>query len=124
MSIKGLKSALIRTSLFAAIKILYVYLTVHVLKDLWYIGSGSYEIEFSFFKELVQHHVSGQLKVAPEHCSAAVLDKMGKPHIEAYVEFSRKYFGFSKKEGKVMDGETTVWKQLRSCLATSLTTKC
>lgn len=54
----------------------------------------------TFFRELVAHHVSGQLKVAPEHCSAAVLDKMGKPHIEAYVEFSRKYFGFSKKEGK------------------------
>ncbi len=32
----------------------------------------------SFFKELVQHHVSGQLKVAPEHCSANVLDHMGK----------------------------------------------
>ena len=54
----------------------------------------------SFFRELVAHHVSGQLKVAPEHCSAAVLDKMGKPHIEAYVEFSKKYFSFSKKEGK------------------------
>ncbi len=54
----------------------------------------------TFFRELVAHHVSGQLKVAPEHCSAAVLDKMGKPHIEAYIEFSRKYFSFSKKEGK------------------------
>ena len=54
----------------------------------------------TFFRELVAHHVSGQLKVAPEHCSAAVLDKMGKPHIEAYVEFSKKYFSFSKKEGK------------------------
>ena len=36
-----------------------------------------------FFKELVKYHISGQLKVAPEHCSAAVLDKMGKPHIDA-----------------------------------------
>ncbi len=54
----------------------------------------------AFFKELVAHHVSGQLKVAPEHCSAAVLDKMGKPHIEAYVEFSKRYFKYSKKEGK------------------------
>ena len=53
-----------------------------------------------FFRELVAHHVSGQLKVAPEHCSAAVLDKMGKPHIEAYVEFSKRYFRYSKKEGK------------------------
>ena len=54
----------------------------------------------SFFRELVANHVSGQLKVAPEHCSAAVLDKMGKPHIEAYLEFSKRYFRYSKKEGK------------------------
>ncbi|MGN0545940.1 MAG: YgiQ family radical SAM protein [Acutalibacteraceae bacterium] len=54
----------------------------------------------SFFRELVAHHVSGQLKVAPEHCSAAVLDKMGKPHIEAYIEFSKRYFKYSKNEGK------------------------
>ncbi len=54
----------------------------------------------SFFKELVAHHVSGQLKVAPEHCSAAVLDKMGKPHIEAYLKFSKKYFAISKAVGK------------------------
>lgn len=54
----------------------------------------------TFFRELVAHHVSGQLKVAPEHCSAAVLDKMGKPHIEAYLEFSKKYFKYSKSEGK------------------------
>ena len=53
-----------------------------------------------FFKELVKHHVSGQLKVAPEHCSAVVLDKMGKPHIEAYKEFSRRYFNFTKSIGK------------------------
>ena len=38
-----------------------------------------------------------QLKVAPEHCSAAVLDKMGKPHIEAYKKFAQKYFAISKK---------------------------
>lgn len=53
-----------------------------------------------FFRELVAHHVSGQLKVAPEHCSAAVLDKMGKPHIEAYLEFSKRYFRYTQKEGK------------------------
>ena len=58
------------------------------------------DIDDTFFRELVAHHVSGQLKVAPEHCSAAVLDKMGKPHIEAYLEFSKKYFKFSKHEGK------------------------
>lgn len=54
----------------------------------------------TFFKELVKHHVSGQLKVAPEHCSATVLDKMGKPHIKAYKEFSKKYFSFTKSIGK------------------------
>lgn len=54
----------------------------------------------SFFRELVKHHVSGQLKVAPEHCSAAVLDKMGKPHIEAYIEFSKRYFQYSGEASK------------------------
>ena len=54
----------------------------------------------TFFKELVKYHVSGQLKVAPEHCSAMVLDKMGKPHIEAYVEFSKKYFELSGQANK------------------------
>lgn len=54
----------------------------------------------SFFRELVKYHVSGQLKVAPEHCSAAVLDKMGKPHIEAYIQFSKKYFELTHSAGK------------------------
>lgn len=53
-----------------------------------------------FFRELVEHHVSGQLKVAPEHCSAAVLDKMGKPHIEAYLRFAKRYFEYTKQIGK------------------------
>ncbi len=53
-----------------------------------------------FLRELVAHHVSGQLKVAPEHCSAAVLDKMGKPHIEAYLAFQKKYFELSRAQGK------------------------
>ena len=54
----------------------------------------------TFFRELVSHHVSGQLKVAPEHCSAAVLDKMGKPHIEAYIEFSKRYFKYTGEINK------------------------
>lgn len=54
----------------------------------------------TFFKELVEHHVSGQLKVAPEHCSAAVLDKMGKPHIEAYIKFSKQYFQYTDEVNK------------------------
>ncbi len=54
----------------------------------------------TFFRELVEHHTSGQLKVAPEHCSASVLDYMGKPHIEAYIKFSREYFAINKKINK------------------------
>ena len=44
-----------------------------------------------FFSELVHYHVSGQLKVAPEHCVNSVLDYMGKPHIEVYERFMDKY---------------------------------
>ncbi len=54
----------------------------------------------TFFRELVKYHVSGQLKVAPEHCSAMVLDKMGKPHIDAYIAFSKKYFELSGQAHK------------------------
>ena len=54
----------------------------------------------SFFKDLIKYHVSGQLKVAPEHCSAIVLQKMGKPYIEDYVRFSKRYFELSKSVGK------------------------
>ena len=54
----------------------------------------------AFFKELVKYHVSGQLKVAPEHCSASVLDKMGKPHIETYIRFVNRYFELSRSAGK------------------------
>jgi uncharacterized radical SAM protein YgiQ len=53
-----------------------------------------------FFHELVQRHVSGQLKVAPEHCSAAVLDAMGKPHIEAFTRFAARYATLSRAAGK------------------------
>ena len=54
----------------------------------------------TFLHELIEHHVSGQLKVAPEHCSAAVLDAMGKPHIESYLAFQREFFRYTKKIGK------------------------
>lgn len=54
----------------------------------------------SFFKELVKNHISGQLKVAPEHCSAAVLDKMGKPHIEEYIKFQKRFYELTKGMGK------------------------
>lgn len=53
-----------------------------------------------FFIELVRYHISGQLRVAPEHCSAAVLDKMGKPHIETYKRFCKKFYELTDKEHK------------------------
>jgi len=54
----------------------------------------------AFFEELVRHHISGQLRVAPEHCSAAVLDKMGKPHIEVYKKFCDKFYSLTQNENK------------------------
>lgn len=54
----------------------------------------------AFLDELVANHVSGQLKVAPEHASNKVLDKMGKPHIEVYEEFERRFYASTKKCGK------------------------
>ena len=53
-----------------------------------------------FMRELIKYHVSGQLKVAPEHCSAAVLDKMGKPHIEAYKAFQKRFYEITKGMNK------------------------
>lgn len=54
----------------------------------------------TFFKELVQHHISGQLKVAPEHCSAPVLRCMGKPPIETYKRFQKRFYELTKSIGK------------------------
>ena len=54
----------------------------------------------TFLRELIRYHVSGQLKVAPEHCAATVLDKMGKPHIEAYLAFQKKFYEITKGMGK------------------------
>lgn len=54
----------------------------------------------SFFRELVKYHVSGQLKVAPEHCTPEVLDAMGKPHIESYLKFQKKFFQLCRQDGK------------------------
>lgn len=50
-----------------------------------------------FFSELVKHHVSGQLKVAPEHVSDKVLKLMGKPGRKLYDKFVEKYFDLNKK---------------------------
>jgi uncharacterized radical SAM protein YgiQ len=53
-----------------------------------------------FFAELVKNHISGQLKVAPEHCIDSVLDVMGKPHNEVYNRFMDKYQRLNQRYGK------------------------
>ena len=53
----------------------------------------------TFFKELVQFHISGQLKVAPEHVSDAVLSRMGKPRNAVYNKFVEKYWLLNKQYG-------------------------
>ena len=54
----------------------------------------------TFFRELVEHHVSGQLKVAPEHISDVVLQKLGKPQKAVYERFVRKYYKLNEQLGK------------------------
>ncbi|MEZ3429800.1 MAG: YgiQ family radical SAM protein [Lachnospiraceae bacterium] len=54
----------------------------------------------TFFRELVEHHISGQLKVAPEHISDAVLSRMGKPENSVYEAFTEKYHRLNQKIGK------------------------
>ena len=52
-----------------------------------------------FFRRLVTRHVSGQLKVAPEHCSNNALSMMGKPRVEVFEEFRKKYFNLCSEAG-------------------------
>ncbi len=54
----------------------------------------------TFFKELVQHHISGQLKVAPEHCATPVLNAMGKPAIDTYRRFQKRFYELTKSVDK------------------------
>lgn len=53
----------------------------------------------TFLRELVRYHISGQLKVAPEHVSDAVLCRMGKPRNAVYNRFVDKYFALNKQYG-------------------------
>ena len=53
-----------------------------------------------FTEELVEHHVSGQLKVAPEHSQAHVLEQMGKPGMDGLLEFKREFDRLSHEVGK------------------------
>lgn len=54
----------------------------------------------AFLRELCKHYISGQLRVAPEHISDAVLDKMGKPHNHVYQNFLKRYHRVNAKYGK------------------------
>ena len=54
----------------------------------------------TFFRELCEHHVSGQLKVAPEHVADQVLQMMGKPENSVYQAFCKKYKQINEKLGK------------------------
>lgn len=54
----------------------------------------------TFFNELCEHHISGQLKVAPEHIADPVLSKMGKPENSVYERFTKKYRQINERLGK------------------------
>lgn len=58
-----------------------------------------YEKDEGFLRDLIKYHVSGQLRVAPEHCAAAVLNCMGKPHIEVYERFERLFSRLTREAG-------------------------
>lgn len=53
-----------------------------------------------YLRQVVEHHVSGQMKVAPEHTEEGVLQKMGKPGQEALLEFKRRYDRLCQETGR------------------------
>ncbi len=59
-----------------------------------------YDKDETFFRELCEYHVSGQLKVAPEHISPRVLEKMGKPGRDVYDRFVKKFYDINRQIGK------------------------
>ena len=83
-----------------------------------------YDKNPQFFRQLVANHVSGQLKVAPEHASPQVLAMMGKPTIEVYEQFKAKYFAYCQECGKeqylvpyLMSGHPGSDRKAAECLA-------
>ncbi len=58
-----------------------------------------YDKNTEFFEELCKHHISGQLRVAPEHISDNVLKHMGKPGKNVYDRFTEKFYSINKKLG-------------------------
>ena len=59
-----------------------------------------YDKDDTFLKELVKHHISGQLKVAPEHVSDNVLEAMNKPPFSLYLSFKKKFDELNARLGK------------------------
>ncbi len=59
-----------------------------------------YDKNTEFFEELCRHHISGQLRVAPEHISDNVLKYMGKPSKNVYDRFTEKFYSINKRIGK------------------------
>jgi len=55
---------------------------------------------YAYLKEMVQHHISGQMKVAPEHTEQHVLDLMGKPGKQTLIDFKKLYDQLNKEMGK------------------------
>ena len=80
-NVKGVKKAFVRSGLR------YDYIMADKKRD-------------KFIEELSEYHVSGQLKVAPEHISENVLKYMGKPAGKVYDEFREKFFRVNEKLGK------------------------
>lgn len=56
-----------------------------------------YDKNKDFFNEIVKHHISGQLRVAPEHIDDTVLEKMGKPSRSLYDQFVKEFYELNKK---------------------------
>jgi len=55
---------------------------------------------YSYLKEMVKHHISGQMKVAPEHTQQHVLELMGKPGKQTLIDFKKMYDKLNAEEGK------------------------
>ncbi len=58
-----------------------------------------YDKDKTFFRELVRHHISGQLKIAPEHTENRVLEAMNKPPFEVYKQFYNEFYKLTREEG-------------------------
>ncbi|MFA5113649.1 MAG: YgiQ family radical SAM protein [Candidatus Margulisiibacteriota bacterium] len=93
----------LKVSLKPAIGLLKEIRNIPGVKKL-FIGSGiRYDLALlddEYMEELVKHHVSGQLSVAPEHICEEVLLMMGKPKAEKFLEFKERFEQLSQKHGK------------------------